>query len=90
MIRDLQELKDMSVNEQISFIRIKEDEDLLKCEAFSAKGFIGNYVLRNKFVIEKVKGYAVINKVKGEVLNDIIRDVARMHLKYKGGWMEQS
>lgn len=86
----MQELRDLAANEDIVFVRIKENDDMLKCEAFSNKGYIGDCLLRNEIVVEKLKQRAVLNKVKGDDLKEIIRDVARLHLKMKSGWFEKS
>ena len=84
----MQELKELTINKQIAFVRIKENNKELKCEAFSDKGYVGDCLLKNKVVIEKVKDHAVLNKIKGPELETIIRDIARLHLKIKSGWTD--
>ncbi len=89
MVKDLRELRNLIDHQEISFIRIKEEEDLLKCEAFSTTGYVGNCVLRNKIVIEKVKHHAKINKIKGSEIDTLIKHVARLHLKLKSSGVKE-
>lgn len=86
----MQELRNLTAHKEISYIRIKEDDSLLKCEAFSTRGYVGNCVLRNKAVIKKVKDYASMNKIKGTEIEAILRNVARLHLKIKSGWIDDA
>lgn len=90
MINDLQQLRELTANRQVNFIRIKEHGNLLNCEVFSANGYIGKCVLKNKTVIDKFKDHTVINKLKGEDLEVILKDIARLHLKMKSGWIDET